>query len=701
MDTEQPHFVIAKDLSFSGVLHDVKRSQNSLQPIFEAFTNALEAIKIKKIQSKDFVNGRINISIYTTELTDQNVEFKSLTIKDDGIGFNDQEFKRFNTFKDNTKGFKNLGSGRLQYVHSFDKTKFTSVFLDDGKFYERKFSMSKNSSYLTNNAIVKAYPINTSSDEATSTKVEFIDLLEKSNIYNNLDDKSLKESLIKRYLHFFCFNPKNIPEITIDYYVQGTLKSTSTISFTDIPKFDRKETIKVNYSKTSEDNTKYELTSKSEDFDVTTFRVTKNLLENNDLKLISKGEVVDDTKINLLGISRDENVKGFKYLVLVAGDYIDAHDTNLRGELNIPSRTADKGFNLFTQETIFIEDIEKTVNTELSKLYPEIEEVKVKHQENIKELKDMFLIDDDTDVEVSFNDDNRKILEKYYEAQAKKEANVDAKIKQTIDKLDDLDTSAANYEEELEKEINKLVKIIPEQNKRTLSHYVARRKLVLELFNKILDKKLKIQNGETRDKEESLIHNLLFHQKSTNSYDSDLWIINEEFIYFKGNSEFKLKDLEIGGKKVFKSDFEEEEKRYLLSLGENRIEKRPDVLLFPEEGKCIIIEFKAPKVNASDHLTQINKYASFIRNYTTDDFEIKIFYGYLIGEGIEPRDILGSVSTFEHSHNFDYLYSPSQKVIGFDTKENGSIYTEVLKYSSLLKRAQLRNKIFIEKLGLK
>lgn len=124
-------------------------------------------------------------------------------------------------------------------------------------------------------------------------------------------------------------------------------------------------------------------------------------------------------------------------------------------------------------------------------------------------------------------------------------------------------------------------------------------------------------------------------------------------------------------------------------------------MLFPEEGKCIIIEFKAPLVNASDHLTQINKYASLIRNYTNDEFEIKTFYGYLIGEGIEAKDVQGSVSTFEHSYHLDYLFSPSQRVIGFDGKENGAIYTEVLKYSSILKRAELRNKIFIEKLGLK
>ena len=58
-------------------------------------------------------------------------------------------------------------------------------------------------------------------------------------------------------------------------------------------------------------------------------------------------------------------------------------------------------------------------------------------------------------------------------------------------------------------------------------------------------------------------------------------------------------------KKIFEKEFSEEDKRYLNSLGEKRLSKRPDVLLFPEENKAIIIEFKAPDVNVSEYLTQI------------------------------------------------------------------------------------------------
>lgn len=697
---EKPEFIIAKDLSFKGILHDVKKSNTSLSPIFEAFTNALEAIKTKRKTDNNFVKGKITISIYVNELTDKSFEFKKIQILDNGIGFNETEFTRFNIFKDDSKGYKNLGSGRIQYVHFFEKTIIKSVFCEAQSFFEREFVVSKSKPFLDKNAIVKLRYCKPTKSVESYTELTFSELLEQSNIYNSLNDMTLKDELLRRYLHYFCFNAESIPEISIDFYVYDTLKSTSQITKFDIPKFDKKEPIQIHYSKLSSDAKSIVQVDEKEEFTVTTFKVTKSLLENNDLKLISKGEVVEDTKINLTGISKNDNINGNKYLVLVSGDYIDKKDTNVRGELDIPSKSSPKTFNAFNNEVIFLEDIETTVNDKLVKLYPEITKIIKKHEVELEQIKEMFLIGDDVDVDISLNDTDKKILEKFYESQAKKEANFDATLKQSIDRLESLDTTSKNYEEELEKEINNIVRILPEQNKRTLSHYVARRKLVLELFEKIRNKKLKVQNEATRDKDEALIHNLLFHQKSTNTYGSDLWILNEEFIYFKGHSEFLLKDLEIDGKRVFKDKFNLEEERYLNSLGENRIEKRPDVLLFPEEGKCIIIEFKAPKVNASEHLNQINKYASFIRNYTTDDFKIKTFYGYLIGEGIEPRDILGSVSTFEYSYHFDYLFSPAQKVIGFDENENGSIYTEVLKYSSLLKRAELRNRIFIEKLGL-
>lgn len=213
----------------------------------------------------------------------------------------------------------------------------------------------------------------------------------------------------------------------------------------------------------------------------------------------------------------------------------------------------------------------------------------------------------------------------------------------------------------------------------------------------ILNRELqKLSNGERID--ENVLHNLIFQQGNTDVYSSDLWLINEEYLYYQGTSEKEFKDIELNGEKIFTKDFTEEENRYLHSLNENRLAKRPDVLLFPEEGKCIIIEFKAPEVNASEHLTQIDFYANLILNYSNPKYKINQFYGYLICESIEDRDVRGRVSRFERSEHFDFWFRPSEKVNGFEGHPDGSIYTEIIKYSSILSRAQARNEIFIRKL---
>lgn len=700
MEFTKSFYVSTKDLKFAGVLHDIKKSQRALQPIFEAFTNSIEAIKIKSKDYSEF-DGQIDIIIKSRLNLASLPEFESLTIKDNGIGFNDTEFTRFNTYKDFTKGYKNLGSGRIQYAHYFDSSEIKSIFEENGIFFERNFIISKNKTFLDQNAIVFHENKIVSQVIETGTQITFKNILENSNIYNSLTQKTLKDSLLERYIHYFCYNINSLPKIQIKYYLDGSSVEESNITKTDIPSIDKTDYIKLEYSKVSTTGKGFQKIKKQEEFIIDAFKIKKEILKSNDLKLTSKGEIIEDSNVSLESLAENDNVKGYKYLFLVSSDYIDNRDTNIRGILNIPtSETFGKG-DIFETEEILLEDIQKGINEKIDAMYPEIEEVKQNHDIQLQKLKEMFLLDDETakDLNISINDSESKILEKFYEAEAKKTANVDAKIKESIDKLENLDTTASDYAEKLEFEIKKLVDIIPLQNKNSLAHYVARRKLVLDLFDKILAKKLTVQatqKGSTFS--ESLIHNLLFQQQSTDSENSDLWILNEDFIYFKGSSEKQLSKVKIEGELLFKEIFSAQEEEYLKSLGENRKIKRPDVLLFPEEGKCLILEFKSPEVNVSEHLTQIDMYANLIRNYTQDKFQITTFYGYLLGESIESRDVLGRVSSYEHSYQFDYLFRPSQKVIGFDGRTDGSIYSEVLKYSTLLERAKKRNQIFIDKI---
>ena len=156
---------------------------------------------------------------------------------------------------------------------------------------------------------------------------------------------------------------------------------------------------------------------------------------------------------------------------------------------------------------------------------------------------------------------------------------------------------------------------------------------------------------------------MLFTQHSDDVGNSDLWMLNEDYLYYQGVSDQPLNQIEIDGVKLFRNEITEEEERYLSSLGENRRIKRPDILLFPTERKCIIVELKTPEVNLAMHLDQIKKYANLLRNFTSEAFLIDTFYGYLIGEALEPRDIRAADGDFKYDPKFNFMYLPSKRIV--------------------------------------
>ena len=705
-------FVKGSGISYRGSIPKIKKSQNILQPIFEAITNAFEAIKLLNNNSKGRIHITLNKGQKLFSEEDKGYSFKSITIADTGKGFDNIEFERFCNLNDDSKPFFNKGSGRIQYIHLFDKTEFKSVFADENSttgFKKRAFALSGSEAFFKQNAIVKHESLTDTNDNHTGTIVTFKTLLNKSdaNYYNSLSIETLRKELIDRYLAYFCENRSCLPEIMFETLVNGVKDGDSIyITDQDIPQLYKENDVKVHYCKFSSDGKKVEKSCRFEIFSLKGFKINKCKLANNSLNITSKGEVARHLKLD--AIAKEDHVGDYRYLFLISGTFFNKKDSDNRGVLDIPTLDEFKNNNVldFDQSTnedseqIVLDNIRETANNTIKNNYTEIVEHNKQYQEEVIELESMFLLDPKSvkDAKIKPGDSVKVILEKVYKADAMRSAMKDTEIKSRLERLGKLNPNkGAEFQKDFKEEVLELTKLIPLQNKMALTHYVARRKLALNVFSKVLSKKLDCQNN-SKTIDEALIHNLLFQKGSVNSEDSNLWMINEDFIYFDGLSEKQLNKVEINGELLFKEQFEIEIDKYLNSLDENRKIKRPDVLLFPDEGKCIIIEFKSPNVNARNHLTQIDFYAGLIRNFTQDQFQITTFYGYLIGENIEPNDVLLTVGRYEEAYNFDYIYRPSEPVRGLYGRTNGSLYTEVLKYSTLLKRAELRNRIFTDKL---
>ena len=391
-----------------------------------------------------------------------------------------------------------------------------------------------------------------------------------------------------------------------------------------------------------------------------------------------------------------------RYLFLLSSDYFDKLEGDERGNIEIIDKTEFKKrakSQGYIENQIVINDIQEAVNNKASEIYTEISVKNEEFKNTLEKLKEDYLLSDEALSEVSLGDSLDDVFKKAYNYDAKLMASQTASYEKSIQSLESLNPASETYQEHLSNIVNDFVKSLPLQNRATLSKYVARRKMVIELMGKILKRMTEAQETAKRNEDEKLLHNLIFKQHSENPLNSDLWLINEEYMYFKGTSESQLSKVTIDGKKVFKNDFDAEEQRYLTSLGENRMKMRTDVLLFPSEGKCVIIEFKNPDVNVSDCLNQITKYAYFLRNFTKPEFKFVTFYGYLIGESVEKRDVRSADGDFIAAPNLDYIFRP-RKNIPDDSGTNidGSLYMEVLKFSVLKERAEIRNKAFIDRI---
>lgn len=172
---------------------------------------------------------------------------------------------------------------------------------------------------------------------------------------------------------------------------------------------------------------------------------------------------------------------------------------------------------------------------------------------------------------------------------------------------------------------------------------------------------MEIQNLQVvgkRKNNERLIHDLLFKQHTDNTLDSNLWILNEDFIHYKGISECELRNAKINGELFLREDLTEEEVNKLKAYNRDQLGKRTDVLLFPEEHKCIIVELKSTDADVGKYLNQVIDYAGLIRQYAKDKFEITNFYAYLIGESFDFDAIINANPNFIEPPYSDYVYIP-------------------------------------------
>jgi hypothetical protein len=406
---------------------------------------------------------------------------------------------------------------------------------------------------------------------------------------------------------------------------------------------------------------------------------------------------------------KDDKGLAFHYYVYLKSEFFKKFLNDSRTKLSIPTESKNPNKKFITEEKI-VEHLQKKID---SFLEYELNILEKNTEERInKALTDdrnnyiinnksylYILADDETKKEllskIKFSDSEKDVINKTRNFHEELQAKTVNQVNQIIEKLkSDKKTENAKIDYgKLEAELRSLVHRVNIENSVNLSSYIMYRKYILDLFNEGLE-----YYKVSKEFNESFFHNILLQKNTHNSTDSNLWMLDDMFLFFEGTSEQPITNITIKGEKAIR-DLTEEEIKMLEEFNKKRLERRIDLLFFPEEKQCIIIELKDPKLGTDEGVSQLDNYAQLLANFLKPEFSILFFYTYLITDNFnvfdkpDPtfRKIYGIDGFFRHSADIRDYYS--------DTTIANQ-YTEVIRYTDIYERAKKRHKIFMHKLNI-
>jgi hypothetical protein len=175
------------------------KANDLLLPLYEVIVNAIQAIEDKKE-----INGLIKIEIIRNkeqikiEKYDNIYPISSFIVSDNGVGFNQIEFTAFNdayTERKLARGGK--GVGRFTVLSAFKQMDIESVFIENGKLMERKFSFS-----VENEIEETKRPIETQNKQ-TGSKIYLNDYHSEFALKSQLTLEAICEEIVSHTLVYF------------------------------------------------------------------------------------------------------------------------------------------------------------------------------------------------------------------------------------------------------------------------------------------------------------------------------------------------------------------------------------------------------------------------------------------------------------------------------------------------------------------
>ena len=641
---------------------------NTLLPLFEAIVNSIQAIEeysatkpgIIRIDITRSTQTQIEFNLNRTERLPYILDFK---ITDNGIGFNADNYESFNhansTYKTGGKGI-----GRFTWLRAFQRVEIESCYKENEQWLSRKFNFEKTKKGIEKH---ENNPLNENQKHITTVKL--VNLKEDYRKWCNAKTEDIALKIIEHT--FIYFLNEDCPIIIIN---------------------DMKNELVVNdlfniFTKKQVENK--DINVRNNKFKLNIVKIFNDKKIDNKIHYCANNREVDNDKIsidipefdNFLSNDKDEK---YSIAIYVEGDFLDENVNEERttitfskGEIEFPEKTTQE--ELRQTITDFLQTEYQDQINHLSKIrlekvtkfvgqHPRYRQLLKYKSDKLKKIPST-LSDDKMEIEV-FK------IQQELELEVKKETNLALKFIENEQDMDDFN----------EKHKELYTKIVEVGNSK-LSEYVIHRKLVIDLFDKLLKKKAT----------EKAIHSLIFPLQALSDEigfeDHNLWMLDEKLSYHKYlASDKKFKKIE-----PIDSDSQD----------------RPDIIIFnkpfafsnnekPYES-IVLIEFKRPMrddyTDEENPILQINKYAREIIDSEAKDkydrgFDLRTntpIYAYIV------CDLTNKLKSYATDAGFRILPDKDRY---FFFNDNYNMYVEIMSFDRILKNSKAANRVLFEKLNL-
>lgn len=633
----------------------------ALLPVFEAVVNSIQAIEDRPDTSPGTITVRIQRHAQQSlpGVREAEQPIVGFTIEDDGIGFDEDNYKSFLT-SDSTyklaRGCK--GIGRFFWLKAFERAEIESVHSMDATRRLRKILFTRDRGFEELN--------HEETHEPMKTVVKLVDYRseyrEQPSSFKTT--KKIAQRILEHCLSFYISGP--VPRIIVQDHGESVFLDEM---YGEIQRHLKTEPFSVG----------------DDQFTISHIKLYSTHAKVHDIVLCGNGRDVKRTSIaTFLGTSQqfDEDDRKFVYTAYVSGDYLDKNVRSDRISFDIPEGGTLISKSLLTLDQILEAAKEKT-KAYLSKYLVALHHRKCEIASNYVSNKNPTLravihyCPEALD-EIEPNSPDERVDEVLYRHKGRAEFEIRRRGQELL-------KTQAQTVEEIRDEYEGVTERLGEFQKDQLAAYVTFRKMIVDL----LEKKLEL-NKDGRLADESVIHDILFPRKATTDSldfsEHNLWLIDERLTFHTfATSDNRLCD-------STSSDSEE----------------RPDILAFAEVDEdrtartVSIVELKKPqrKRYEEDPTRQLYRYVRQIRTsekiVMPNGRDLQVdgstrFYCYAVCDLTDP------VKEFAENANYAKLKG---EVGYYSYNSNHKAHTEIIAFNKLVVDVQRRHKVFFEKLGL-